>query len=156
MAKKENPVEKVPSPKELQKILDATAAARIRRPYRPIMVHRDFYEEIVIIARIEGRYISSQLRFILDTWKRQNLSRNDLDFLTTELIAARKEWESRYKEWVADQRAISKKETLEEALAEIQKRKRAIPHFKKVHRRPPSRRPRDLPVPLPPDEEPNG
>ncbi|NCW78926.1 MAG: hypothetical protein EBV64_13415, partial [Oxalobacteraceae bacterium] len=41
----------------------------------------DFYEEIVIISRIEGRFISAQLRFILDTWKRQNLSRNDLDFL---------------------------------------------------------------------------
>lgn len=149
------PLDKIPNPEELKKILDETAVARVRRKYRPIMVHRDFYEEIVIISRIEGRFISAQLRFILDTWKRQNLSRNDLDFLAAELGAARVEWEKRYKDWVEEHRSFSKKETTEEALAELQALKRAIPNFKKGHRAPPARRPKDPPAPLPP-EDPNG
>jgi hypothetical protein len=139
---KKLPLDQIPDPRELKKILDETALARVRRKYRPIMVHRDFYEEIVIISRIEGRYISAQLRFILDTWKRQNLSRNDLDFLSAELAAARVTWEKRYQEWV------------EETMADLSRRKRAIPHFKKVQG-PPSRRPKTPPAHLPP-EDPNG
>jgi len=151
---KKLPLDQIPSPRELKKILDETALARVRRKYRPIMVHRDFYEEIVIISRIEGRYISAQLRFILDTWKRQNLSRNDLDFLSAELAAARVTWEKRYQEWVKEQRELAGHDTLEETMADLSRRKRAIPHFKKVQG-PPSRRPKTPPAHLPP-EDPNG
>ena len=38
---------------------------------------RDMYEELVIIARVEGRTISGQLRYIFEAWKMENLSKRD-------------------------------------------------------------------------------
>jgi hypothetical protein len=59
--------------------------------YRSIILHRENYEELAVISKIEGRYITGQLRIIIDTWKRQNLSKNDLAFLASELAALRAE-----------------------------------------------------------------
>jgi len=76
-----------------------------------IRVPDEVHDEISVIARVEGRTIASQVRVILDAWKRQNLSRNDLAFLAAELAAYR----TRVK--TAKERA----EAAERALREIAK-----------------------------------
>lgn len=46
-----------------------------------MLLPRDVYEEIVVIAKVEGRTLSGQLRYILEAWKQENLSRRDQDYI---------------------------------------------------------------------------
>lgn len=62
-----------------------------RQRWKQVMLHRETYEELLVIARVEGRYLGTQLRLIVDAWKRQNLSKNDLAFLAAELAVLRTE-----------------------------------------------------------------
>ena len=45
--------------------------------WKSVLLPRDCYEEVVVIARVEGRTISGQLRYILEGWKQENLSDRD-------------------------------------------------------------------------------
>lgn len=76
------------------------------RKYKSIIIHRENYEELAVIAKIEGRYITGQFRIILDTWKRQNLSKNDLAFLSAELAALRAERDKREEAEIASERRL--------------------------------------------------
>lgn len=49
--------------------------------WKSIIVPRDVYDEVVAVAYIEGRTIGGQLRMTFDYWKRQNLTKNDLNVL---------------------------------------------------------------------------
>ena len=49
--------------------------------WKSIIVPRDVYDEVVAVAYIEGRTIGGQLRMTFDYWKRQNLTKNDLQVL---------------------------------------------------------------------------
>ena len=51
------------------------------RRWKSVIVPRDVYDEIVAVAYIEGRTIGGQLRMTFDYWKRQNLSKNDINVL---------------------------------------------------------------------------
>ena len=42
--------------------------------WKSVLLPRDIYEELVVIARVEGRTLSGQLRYIHNQWKRDNLS----------------------------------------------------------------------------------
>ena len=42
--------------------------------WKSTLLPREVYEELVVIARVEGRTISGQLRYIHEQWKMQNLS----------------------------------------------------------------------------------
>lgn len=50
--------------------------------WKSIIVPRDVYDEVVAVAYIEGRTIGGQLRMTFDYWKRQNLTKNDLQVLS--------------------------------------------------------------------------
>lgn len=52
--------------------------------WKSVLVPRDIYEEIVTIARVEGRTISGLFRVVFDTWKSQNLTNKDLAYLSKE------------------------------------------------------------------------
>ena len=43
--------------------------------WKSVLVQKPIYDEIVTIARIEGRTISGQLRLVFESWKKANLSR---------------------------------------------------------------------------------
>lgn len=59
--------------------------------WKSVIVPRDVYDEIVAVAYIEGRTIGGQLRMTFDYWKRQNLSKNDMDVLADMVEKNRKE-----------------------------------------------------------------
>lgn len=59
--------------------------------WKSVLLPRDVYEEVVVIARVEGRTISGQLRYILEAWKQENLTRNDQKFIKDEVDKFNKE-----------------------------------------------------------------
>jgi hypothetical protein len=59
--------------------------------WKSVLLPRDIYEELVIIARVEGRTLSGQLRYIHEAWKQSNLSTRDQDYVHEQVEAFRKE-----------------------------------------------------------------
>ena len=55
------------------------------------MLPRDVYEEVVVIARVEGRTISGQLRYIVEAWKQENLSNRDQEYIVDQIKEFKKE-----------------------------------------------------------------
>lgn len=53
--------------------------------WKSVLMPRDIYEEVVVIARVEGRTISGQLRYITEAWKQDNLTKNDQAFIKDEV-----------------------------------------------------------------------
>jgi septation ring formation regulator EzrA len=53
--------------------------------WKSVLLPREIYEEIKIIAKVEGRTISGQLRIIFDYWKEQNLTDKDKEYIAAEL-----------------------------------------------------------------------
>lgn len=49
--------------------------------WKSVLLPRDVYEELVVIARVEGRTLSGQLRYIHNQWKRDNLSEKDMAYI---------------------------------------------------------------------------
>lgn len=49
--------------------------------WKSILVPREVYEEIVVIAHVENRTISGQLRYIFECWKLDHLSVNDQEYI---------------------------------------------------------------------------
>ena len=54
--------------------------------WKSVVVPRETYHDMKLIAQIEGRTISRQLRMIVDQWKDDHLTDNDLQKLETEKI----------------------------------------------------------------------
>ena len=54
--------------------------------WKSVVVPRETYHDMKLIAQIEGRTISRQLRMIVDQWKDDHLTDNDLQKLETEQI----------------------------------------------------------------------
>ena len=54
--------------------------------WKSVVVPRETYHDMKLIAQIEGRTISRQLRMIVDKWKDDHLTDNDLQKLETEKI----------------------------------------------------------------------
>ncbi len=54
--------------------------------WKSVVVPRDVYHDLRIIANIEGRALSRQLRFIVEEWKETHLTENDLKKIETEKI----------------------------------------------------------------------
>ena len=52
--------------------------------WKSVVVPRETYHDMKLIAQIEGRTISRQLRMIVDQWKDDHLTDNDLQKLETE------------------------------------------------------------------------
>jgi len=69
--------------------------------WKSIIVPRDVYDEVVAVAYIEGRTIGGQLRMTFDYWKRQNLTKNDLNVLADTVKKNRKAEEDEEKAAVA-------------------------------------------------------
>tara|TARA_R110001592_G_C13122902_1_gene745930 strand:- start:620 stop:850 length:231 start_codon:yes stop_codon:yes gene_type:complete len=59
--------------------------------WKSVLTPRDLYEELVVIARVEGRTISGQLRYIFEAWKVENLSKNDQDYIAKQVDSFKKE-----------------------------------------------------------------
>ena len=59
--------------------------------WKSVLLPRDVYEELVIIARVEGRTISGQLRYIHEGWKMQNLSNRDQEYISEQVDTCKKE-----------------------------------------------------------------
>jgi hypothetical protein len=59
--------------------------------WKSVLLPRDLYEEIVVIARVEGRTISGQLRYITEAWKQENLTKNDQSFIKEEVAKFHRE-----------------------------------------------------------------
>ena len=55
------------------------------------LLPRDVYEEVVVIARVEGRTISGQLRYIVEAWKQANLSNRDQEYIVDQIKEFKKE-----------------------------------------------------------------
>ena len=53
--------------------------------WKSVLLPRDVYEELVVIAKVEGRTISGQLRYMHEGWKQDNLSRGDQDYIQEQL-----------------------------------------------------------------------
>ena len=53
--------------------------------WKSVLLPRAVYEEIVIIANVEGRTISGQLRYLFESWKHDYLSKNDQNWIADEL-----------------------------------------------------------------------
>jgi hypothetical protein len=53
--------------------------------WKSVLMPSDIYEEVVVIARVEGRTISGQLRYITEAWKQDNLTKNDQAFIKDEV-----------------------------------------------------------------------
>jgi predicted DNA-binding protein len=53
--------------------------------WKSVLLPRDVYEELVVIAKVEGRTLSGQLRYIHEAWKSANLSRNDQDYIAEQV-----------------------------------------------------------------------
>jgi predicted DNA-binding protein len=54
--------------------------------WKSVVVPRDTYHDMKLIAQIEGRTISRQLRMIVEQWMEDHLTDNDLQKLETEKI----------------------------------------------------------------------
>jgi hypothetical protein len=59
--------------------------------WKSVLLPRDVYEEIVVIARVEGRTISGQLRYIVESWKQENLSGRDQEYVAEQVSEFKKE-----------------------------------------------------------------
>lgn len=59
--------------------------------WKSVLLPRDVYEELVVIAKVEGRTISGQLRYMHEGWKQENLSRGDQDYIQEQLEKFKKE-----------------------------------------------------------------
>jgi len=59
--------------------------------WKSVLLPRDVYEELVVIAKVEGRTISGQLRYMHEGWKQDNLSRGDQDYIQEQLEKFKKE-----------------------------------------------------------------
>ena len=59
--------------------------------WKSVLLPRDVYEEIVVIARVEGRTISGQLRYIAEGWKQANLSNRDQEYIVDQIKEFKKE-----------------------------------------------------------------
>ena len=59
--------------------------------WKSVLLPRDLYEEIVVIARVEGRTISGQLRYITEAWKQENLTKNDQKVIKDEVAKFHRE-----------------------------------------------------------------
>ena len=62
--------------------------------WKSVLVQKPIYDEIVTIARIEGRTISGQLRLVFESWKKANLSSTDQAFLAEEVEAFQRDQEA--------------------------------------------------------------
>jgi predicted DNA-binding protein len=54
--------------------------------WKSVLLPREVYEEIKVIAKVEGRTISGQLRWIFSYWKKHNLSDKDKEYIATEAL----------------------------------------------------------------------
>lgn len=59
--------------------------------WKSVLLPRDLYEELVVIARVEGRTISGQLRYIMEAWKSENLSKRDIEYIYEQVDEFKKE-----------------------------------------------------------------
>ena len=59
--------------------------------WKSVLLPRDVYEELVVIARVEGRTISGQLRYIHEGWKMVNLSDGDQEYIAEQVDSFKKE-----------------------------------------------------------------
>ena len=59
--------------------------------WKSVLLPRDVYEELVVIARVEGRTISGQLRYIHEAWKQENLSNRDQEYIGEQVAEFKKE-----------------------------------------------------------------
>tara|TARA_B100002019_G_scaffold124228_1_gene106970 strand:- start:5957 stop:6190 length:234 start_codon:yes stop_codon:yes gene_type:complete len=59
--------------------------------WKSVLLPRDVYEEVVVIARVEGRTISGQLRYIVEAWKQENLSNRDQEYIVEQITEFKKE-----------------------------------------------------------------
>lgn len=59
--------------------------------WKSVLLPRDIYEELVVIARVEGRTLSGQLRYIHEAWKQSNLSNRDQEYIQEQVDSFRKE-----------------------------------------------------------------
>jgi len=55
------------------------------------LLPRDVYEEDMVLARVEGRTTSGQLRYIIQQWKIQNLSNRDQEYISEQVDTFKKE-----------------------------------------------------------------
>ncbi len=62
--------------------------------WKSVLLPRDVYEELVVIARVEGRTISGQLRYIHEGWKMENLSKRDQEYIAEQVDTFKKENDS--------------------------------------------------------------
>ena len=54
--------------------------------WKSVLLPREIYEEIKIIAKVEGRTISGQTKIIFADWKENNLSEKDKEYIAAQLI----------------------------------------------------------------------
>ena len=54
--------------------------------WKSVLLPREIYEEIKIIAKVEGRTISSQTKIIFADWKENNLSEKDKEYIATQIV----------------------------------------------------------------------
>ena len=59
--------------------------------WKSVLTPRDLYEELVVIARVEGRTISGQLRYIFEGGKQEHLSKNDQNYIAEQVESFKKE-----------------------------------------------------------------
>ena len=59
--------------------------------WKSVLLPRDVYEELVVIARVEGRTISGQLRYIHEGWKMANLPDGDQEYIAEQVDSFKKE-----------------------------------------------------------------
>ena len=59
--------------------------------WKSVLLPRDVYEELVVIARVEGRTISGQLRYIHEGWKMANLSDGHQEYIAEQVDSFKKE-----------------------------------------------------------------
>jgi hypothetical protein len=59
--------------------------------WKSILVPRDVYEEIIVIAHVEARTISGQLRYIFENWKLDHLSPNDQEYIAEKVVEMREQ-----------------------------------------------------------------
>ena len=57
------------------------------KKWKSVLVPRDIYEEIVTIARVEGRTISGLFRVVFDTWKSEKFTKKRLKNEKTNFVA---------------------------------------------------------------------
>lgn len=62
--------------------------------WKSVLLPRDMYEEVVVIARVESRTLSGQLRYIIESWKQENLSKNDIAYIDEQVEKFKKESDS--------------------------------------------------------------